>query len=410
MTTLLDLHPPHPGNGRAAHPDTPETYRGLGFGFVRRFLLIILLTVGLLVVLGGLLLYGVGMDMVVEGKGIIEPAGRRQVKAEIAGTVLKVCVTQWQRVVAGDTLLTLDDAEWRTELEKAGRELAANRSRRAEIEAQMAQDREVQRAEVVSASLETQAAALQFEQTEREYRLYYDLYPRLPDGGPRPPVESLLPLRLRRAALQRAEADRQRAEVRLRAVEGRRQEVRTQERMAEKLEQDRALLRRRLGQAVLCAPVSGTILTGDLERRVGDRLQAGEAVLELSDLSGWEARVMVREADLPKVRPGQAARLYISAFPHLEYKIFEGVVEETPARPAPESVQAGDPLYPVRVSIRNPAVSDGERAYSLTYGMRLEARITVDRGRIAGLLWRRLLRAAGKVGPRDFHLLGRETK
>lgn len=406
MPHLLDLHPPHPGNGKAVQPDTPETYRGLGFGFVRRFLLALLATVGLLIALTGLLLHGVGMDIVVEGKGAIEPAGRRQVKAEIPGTIRKVCVTQWQRVIAGDTLLTLDEAEWRTELEKAGRELAANRSRRAEVEIQIAQDREVQRAEVVSADMAARSAALQLEQAEREYRLYYDLYPRLPGGGSRPPVESLLPLRMRRAALQRVEADQRRAEVRLRAVEGRRQEIETQARLAEKLEQDCALLRHRLDQSVIRAPSAGTVLTGDLERRVGDRLQAGEAVLELSDLTGWEARVRVREADIPKVRPGQPARLYVTAFPHLEYRTFEGVVAEIPARPAPESVQAGSPLYPVRVAIRDPGVSDGGRAYSLACGMQLDARIAVDRGRIADLLWRRLLRAAGKIGPRDFYRQG----
>ena len=45
-------------------------------------------------------------------------------------------------------------------------------------------------------------------------------------------------------------------------------------------------------------------------------------------MSGWQARVTVGERDVPRVKTGQRVRLYIHAFPHLEYNIFSGRVEE----------------------------------------------------------------------------------
>lgn len=405
MATVIEHRPAHAGNGKVQQVEAPGDFRGPGFGFVRYFLLLILLMVGLMTALAGILSWCVGMDVTVEGKGVIEPTERYQVKTELAGMIQEVHVEQWQRVAEGDRLVTLDDREWRTELEKVNKEQEANQSRRAEVETQIRQEREVLQAEVSRARMEEESVALQLEQAEREYQLYYELYP-LSNGRPRGPIHDLLPIRLRRAMLQRTEADLERAERRLNAVEGRRQEIRTLERMWEKLGQDRALLKHRLDRTVIRAPVSGTVLTSELHRRVGDRLQAGEAILELSALSGWEAKALIQEMDIPKVKAGQVVRLYVNAFPHVEYKIFKGRVEEVPAKPAAESLQTANPLYPVRVSIQNPEVSDGERVYSLTYGMHLEARIVVDRGRIVDLVWRKLLRTAGKAGQHDFYILG----
>ena len=50
------------------------------------------------------------------------------------------------------------------------------------------------------------------------------------------------------------------------------------------------------------------------------------------------------------------------------------------------------------VEMLDSQVEDGERVYSLGYGMDVDARIVVERGRIALLVWRWLLRSVGKAG------------
>jgi|GEM_PF-2126576 len=106
-------------------------------------------------------------------------------------------------------------------------------------------------------------------------------------------------------------------------------------------------------------PLAGTVLNGrgGLERRSDDYLQAGEALLELAQDQGWQARVLVREEDLPKVHPGQQSRLYLRALPHLEHRVFPGQFHSVAALPWP---QAG--RYQVKVTLQ-------PQDYSLACGM-----------------------------------------
>ncbi len=390
------------GNGRADPPERPTEFQGPGFRFVRYFLLSILLVVGLLLTLVAALSRNMGMEVTVEAQGRIEPASRCLVKATLSGIIKGVHADQWQQVRKGDRLVTLDDSEWKAELRKLDMDLEVNQSRKAEIEARIQQDRSVLQAEVDRADAEIETVTLQLEQVRKEYQLYYALYPPA-SGRKRAPVEDLLPIRLRKTVLRKAESDRERAARRLRAIAGREQEVRTLEKLRKKLDQDRLLLIDRLTRTVIYAPVSGTVLTADLHRRVGDPLQAGEILLELSELEGWRAEVRVHEIDIPRIQPGQPVRLYVNAFPHMEHKIFQGTVEEIPAKPVAEPSPTGIPLYPVKVSIHDPKVRDGNRIYSLVYGMGVEARIVTERGRLLDLLWRNLLRTAGKVVRHDFY-------
>ena len=393
---MMDIKPVRTGNGRMKQPAAPDDIPAPGFRFVRRFLLLILLTVGLLVCAMGLLGWYAEMDVTVAGQGTAEPTDRHRVKAALGGIVEAVHVRQWQQVSAGDRIATLDRSEWEAELMKLDMDMEINRSRKMEIAHQMRQERDILQTEVRRASAELEVLTLQLDRIRQEYGLYYAAF-KPAENRPQTPVGGLLPVRLQAAMRRRALADLDRAESRLRAVGNRRREIRTLDKQREKLAQERRFLEDRLARSVIRAPRAGTVLTGDLGRRAGDRIQPGEALLELAALDGWQARVRVQEADIPRVKPGQSVRLYVDAFPHMEYRIFDGVVEKVSAKPASDAIPPPAPLYPVTVSIRNPVATDGERTYTLTYGMRVEAKIVVDRGRIADLLWRKLLRTAGKL-------------
>lgn len=382
---------------RAGMDGPADLAGGMGFGFVRRFLQSILLGVLALGTAGGLLSWYFGMDVCVEGEGVVEPRSRRLVKTEISGIVREIIAGQGQQVGAGQRLVVLDGEEWQTELRKVEKDLEVNDSRRAEIEIGIQREKAIRRAEVAMVRLERELVALQLEQVRAEQNLYAgasSLIARLT----RKPLEELLPVRRSKAVLDQKEAELRLSAQRLLAVEGRRQEIRTLERLHEKLLQDRSLLQYRLARTVIRAPVAGTVLTGDLQKRRGDRVQAGEALLELAELNGWQAEIVVQEADLPKVRVGQKVKLYIDAFPHMEYKVFSGGVNGVSIEP-----MAGGRGYPVVVSIADPEVGNAGKIYSLAYGMSVNARIIVDRGRIAALLWSRIMRSLGHIAQHDFH-------
>ena len=390
-------------DGRERAPELHPEFRAPGFRIVRWFLVLILAAVGLLVCLALILSWRMGMEVTVEGEAVIEPAVAEQAKSRIAGIIREVHVRPWQTVAKGDLLVTLDGSELEGELRKLDKEIEVNRSRRAEVELQIQQEQDALWAELRCAKVEIQKANLQLEQVRKEYELYYSM---VTPSAPRRPVliSDLLPVRLREKMQMKAEAERERILRRLEAVEGRKQEIRTLDALGEKLEEERRLLTRRLSRTVIHAPVGGTVLTDDLERRVGDYVQTGEPLLELAEPGKWRGRVMVREIDIPRVRPGQDVRLYVNAFPHMEYRIFDGTVDSVPEKPSAPVGVAPEPLYPVKVSIPRPLVSNGEHILTLTTGMRAQARVIVDRGRVAQLLWRKLLRTAGKAARHDLYL------
>ena len=86
----------------------------------------------------------------------------------------------------------------------------------------------------------------------------------------------------------------------------------------------------------------------------------------------------------------------------MEYKVFEGTVEEVSETPVAGNAVEGA-VYPIKVSILDPQVWDGEQMYSLAYGMNAEVKIVVERGRVIKLLWKELLQSVEPVARPDFH-------
>ena len=103
-----------------------ESFTGPGFGFVRSFLRLILLLVSAMMVLAGLLSWHFGMDVTVEGQGLIEPRHRYLIKTQIAGIIQQIHVRQGQQLTAGAVLVTLDNTAWRAELQKVEKDLEVN--------------------------------------------------------------------------------------------------------------------------------------------------------------------------------------------------------------------------------------------------------------------------------------------
>ena len=356
--------------------------------FTRRFLLALLGGAAVLALTALWLSWRLGMEVSVEAQGFLEPQQRRLVKASVGGLLRQLAVRQGQRVQAGDLLATLEDQEWQADLLKIGKDLEITRTRRREVEQRLDQELALGLAEVARARLAADRADMQLEQARTEEQLDLTLV-----QGHRPTLERW-PMRYARAEVAQRQLELSLARQRLEGLEIGRRELETLDRTGEKLAQDRALLLRRLDQAQIRAPVAGTVLTAGLERRPGDYLQAGEPLLELAQDGRWQALVLVREEDLPKVRPGQMARLYLRAFPHLEHRIFPGQVHSIAALPTPPGTG-----YEVKVQL-------DPQDYPLACGMSARALILVERGRIASLLWHRLLEQLGQRPGPGFYYQG----
>ena len=388
-------------NGHTTAPiDIIDDFKGTGFGFVKRFLLFILLSVTALIAGILFVVWNVGMNVNVEGTGVVEPSGRFEVKTKLSGIISEVYVDRWDKVAKGDRLFKLESKDWKAELEKVTKEQEINRSRMAEIEEQMRSEKKVLQSEIHQTQSGIETLRLQLEQVEREYQLgqKYNLV------NSKSEIDQLIPIRLKRSMLKQAQAKLQTDRERLEMVDRRYQEIETLQKMNQKLREDQHILLRRIENTVVYAPLSGTVLTGDLERRVGDHLQIGETVIELARLDDWQAKVMIKETEIHKVKVGQPVNLFVNAFPHMEYKIFEGVVTEIAAQPVSTTPSQEAQVYPAKITIQNPEISVNHKTYSLAYGMSVEAKIAIEKGRILDLIWNRFLRTAGKIPEHDFYI------
>ena len=383
---------------------------GIGFRFVRYFLLTILCVVGSMVAFICLLGWHLGMEITVAGQGRLQPTTRYDVKAQRSGLIQTVHVQHGQEIKKGDLMLTLDATDLRTELEQLEHELAMNQSRRVALVAELQRERAVLETEIARAEVEYETAQLQLEQVRQEYEIYRKYAPYREDGSVRPPVDTLIPIRVHQTRVQGAEVEIERAKRRLAALDNRKQELEMLKQVYEKLQVSHRLVKTRLEQMKIYSPVSGTVLTRNLDKREGDRIEAGEAVVELAELHSWQAEVMIQEVDIPKVKEGHKVRLYVNAFPHMEYKVFEGRVIDVPRKPEPiapmgAGLMSGgmSTVYPVKVSVIDPHLSDGE--CPLAYGMGVEAKIVTERGPIVDLLWKKFLKTVGKIGRPEIYRL-----
>ncbi len=138
---------------------------------------------------------------------------------------------------------------------------------------------------------------------------------------------------------------------------------------------------RRLAACELRAPRDGVVVTPHLESRLGDRFNAGAAVLELADASALVAEVIVLESEIGDVALGQPVRLTLAAYPGQRF-----VGEVLEIAPAADVDDLGRASFRVRCSLSESAVAQ------LRPGMTGAAKIDAGKRTVAGLAVRRVMR------------------
>ena len=159
---LKKIKSPAMQNSHTTAPiDIIDDFKGTGFGFIKRFLLFILLSVIALIAGILVLVWNVGMNVNVEGTGVVEPSGRFEVKTKLSGIISEVYVDRWDKVAKEDRLFKLENKDWKAELEKVNKEREINRSRMVEIEEQMRSEKKILQSEIHQTQSEIETLRLQ---------------------------------------------------------------------------------------------------------------------------------------------------------------------------------------------------------------------------------------------------------
>lgn len=340
------------------------------------------------------------MAVTVTAQGEVMPCEQHLAKAEVPGIIREICAVQGQRVESGDILVRLDDAEWRVELAMMGKDMEAMESRRAQLLGELAGARRIGQAQVALASRDLDRARLHLGRIRTEQSISTA---GMSPSWSRLPLEDLVPVREAQATVDRAEAELCLAQQHLAATEARGEELGSLAASWDRLSEKRELLRQQLGRAVIRAGASGTVLTRDLSRRIGDRIIPGEAILVIARPLGWKVRANVAERDVPRVREGQEVCVYVDAFPYTEYGVLSGRVTSVSGQREPTGGYSTD------VVIENSSGATGN-ALALASGMGAEVRIIIERGRVIELIWRRALRHVGRLGDPNLRLVREEEE
>ncbi len=283
---------------------------------------------------------------VIEASGTIEGT-QVNIGSEVAGRIRAVRAQEGARVNAGDTLLLIDDTEYRIQLRQAvaneqaydnGYRLAAQGSRKEDV-------------------VQAEAA---YEAAEKDHQRMADLLP----------TKTVTQKQYDDAYARFVAADQNYRKLKTGL---RPEEVATARGRWEQAAAQADLLRKKIQDCVVRAPIDGTVTLRAVEP--GELVGFGTNVFQLTSLDRVKLTIYLNETDIGRIRLGQAARVSIDAF--AEGKTVQGsVVYISPsAEFTPKNVQTKEErtklVFAVKIEIPN---ADG----ALKPGLPADAALDVE--------------------------------
>jgi multidrug resistance efflux pump len=142
-------------------------------------------------------------------------------------------------------------------------------------------------------------------------------------------------------------------------------------------------------QAVIHAPTSGVVTTGDIQP--GDTLEPGKPVVEIAEQDGFRFEVAVPTDEMEDIRVGMPVRIRLDAYDYQRYGTLEGVVQyiaaDSTVNEEDESV-----FYLVKVDVAAREVGHGNLRGPIKLGLTGQAEILTGREALLSLLLRKIRR------------------
>lgn len=242
---------------------------------------------------------------------------RRQitpVNTRVQGFVKRICFEEYQPVRKGDTLLVIEDAEFRLRLAQAEADLANALSGSSVVVAGL----ETTRNDLTVSDAAIEESRVQLDNARREEVRYRNLLAE--DAVTRQQYEQV------QTACEVAEARYERLLRSKRSTSlGREEQARRLEQHAAAVRLAEAavdLARLNLSYTVVLAPCDG--VTGSKDIHEGQLVQPGQVLVDVVDGSDLWVIANYRETQLPRIREGAEVRMTADAVPGVTYR---GVVE-----------------------------------------------------------------------------------
>lgn len=249
---------------------------------------------------------------VVDSQGHISPAQRSvAVCPLVSGVIISFPVQEGQRVVKGQILAQLDDAEYRTDCERANAALDQAKQALRELE------RGNRPEEIAQAGSDLAEAEAQLQQLEAEWKRCCELHDRRVLSN----QDYELTQSRYRAMSHRVE--KLRYVLRLAEMGPREERIGMARSQVRQAEADLAKAQLKLDSCTIRAPSSGTILKKNVEEGtfINPMVSKGpDSICEMASLGCMEAELLIREQDVSRVFVGKKCRLHAVAYPQRAYE------------------------------------------------------------------------------------------
>ncbi|MBE0433797.1 efflux RND transporter periplasmic adaptor subunit [candidate division WOR-3 bacterium] len=286
------------------------------------------------------------IDETIHATGVVEPKIAMKVRSSVGGLVEKVMVDEGQKVSNEDTLVILDNRE----LELTAESLA-NES--AQIEEHLQQLRSEFGMLVAMGSYETAVSVEDVGQAYKRAVNAKEKYDRMEILYQKDlvSIESRNDSKMNYELLQsQYESTKRRLEL---TIEEYLRMITAKEAEKRIIDETQELVKMQIRLTKVIAPISGVITTPDLHQLKGMKICEGDVILEIADISEVYFKAYVKEQDIIRSKVGQKAHIFVNAFPHRKYKVFEGRVSKIYHEP--KLAEAGV-VFEVQILIESPWV------------------------------------------------------
>ncbi len=262
---------------------------------------------------------GKGVPMVT-ASGYVVPRHKIEVSSKIIGRVKELCVKRGDKVKEGDVLLRIEDDEYQAQVRSGEATAGALRARLDELKSGSRPQ------EIAAAQASVASSQATLRNAEEDYKRAESL---TKDG-----VGSDQDLDRARTARDVAKAQLNSAQknAELVTVGPRREVIAAAEAQLREAEANLEYIKTALGNTVIKAPISGTILEklaeqGELvtNTNFGGTRGAKSSVVTMADLSDLQVEVDVNQADLSKVKVGQKTEIRLDSNPD---RVYSGLVDD----------------------------------------------------------------------------------
>jgi len=277
-----------------------------------------------------------------ESRGYIMPAKQILVSPKVSGMIVELNIAEGKRVTKGDVLAVIEATEYQSEFDRQTAMLSAAHQKLLELETGTRPE------EVSQAEADLAQAQTQLEEDERQYKLQLQL--KKQNAG----TETALTQAEAQFESQKKRVERSRLALALLRQGARAERVEIARAEVKEVQADLSRAAWRLGNCVIRAPITGTILRknseeGNIVNSIA--FNGSFSICEMADLANLEVDLKILESDIRKIQVGQKCSITAEAWPG---RVYEGTVDRL--LPIADRAQGA---IPIRVKVKIPADEEG---------------------------------------------------